>query len=166
VRTRCVALSPTERQWGAATTEGLLLYSLDEGLVFDPTDLGQDITPQAVQAALASKQPLRALLIALRLRDPKLLQEAILGTPPSEVHFLAPAWQCSSPNQNAIRNLGPRVYSSMSRITPCQFHYIQTRANIQIMWVHSTSAALVLAMALIRNVATVYQHKLGNFGLF
>jgi len=49
VRTRCVALSPTEWQWGAATTEGLLLYSLDQGLVFDPTDLGQDVTPQAVQ---------------------------------------------------------------------------------------------------------------------
>lgn len=44
-RTRCVALSPTNRCWAAATSEGLLLYSLDEALLFDPTDLTEDLTP-------------------------------------------------------------------------------------------------------------------------
>ena len=47
VRTRCVALSPTGRSWSAATTEGLLLYSVDDALVFDPTDLAEDVTPAA-----------------------------------------------------------------------------------------------------------------------
>lgn len=47
VRSRAVALSPTGRSWAAATTDGLLLYSLDPGAMFDPTDLADDVTPQA-----------------------------------------------------------------------------------------------------------------------
>ena len=46
VRSRAVALSPTGQSWAAATTEGLLLYSLDQGATFDPTNLTEDITPQ------------------------------------------------------------------------------------------------------------------------
>lgn len=46
VRSRAVALSPTGQSWAAATTEGLLLYTLDQGATFDPTDLTEDITPQ------------------------------------------------------------------------------------------------------------------------
>lgn len=80
-----MALSPSERSWAAATTEGLLLYSLDEGMVFDPTDLGEEVTPQAVHAALAAKKPLRALLIALRLADPALLRHVLMSTPPKKV---------------------------------------------------------------------------------
>ena len=85
IRSRAVALSPSERSWAAATTEGLLLYSLDEGMVFDPTDLGEEVTPQAVHAALAAKKPLRALLIALRLADPVLLRHVLMSTPPKKV---------------------------------------------------------------------------------
>lgn len=44
-RSRCVALSPTNRCWAVASTEGLLLYSLDDAMLFDPTDLTEDLTP-------------------------------------------------------------------------------------------------------------------------
>ena len=46
MRSRAVALSPTGQSWAAATTEGLLLYALDQGATFDPTNLTEDITPQ------------------------------------------------------------------------------------------------------------------------
>jgi periodic tryptophan protein 2 len=36
IRTRAVRFSPNGRQWACCTTEGLLLYSLDETLLFDP----------------------------------------------------------------------------------------------------------------------------------
>ncbi|GFR41863.1 hypothetical protein Agub_g2644, partial [Astrephomene gubernaculifera] len=85
VRCRSVALSPTGRVWAAATTEGLMLYSLDEGLLFDPTDLTEELTPAAAQAALASRSFLRALLIALRLGDPALVRHVVLATPPAAV---------------------------------------------------------------------------------
>jgi len=34
--TRAVQFSPTGRSWAAASTEGLLVYSLDESLFFNP----------------------------------------------------------------------------------------------------------------------------------
>ena len=80
-----MALAPTGRSFAAATTEGLLVYTLDQGLVFDPTDLAQDVTPEAAHAALAKGQALRAALIALRLRDGGLLRHALLSTPPEQV---------------------------------------------------------------------------------
>lgn len=44
--------SPTGQQWAAATTEGLLIYSLNSNLVFDPWDLQLGITPASVREAL------------------------------------------------------------------------------------------------------------------
>ncbi len=58
MRSRAVALSPTGQSWAAATTEGLLLYTLDQGATFDPTDLTEDITPQV--------KPMRPQILALR----------------------------------------------------------------------------------------------------
>lgn len=84
-RTRAVALSPTGRVWAAATTEGLLLYSLDDELVFDPTDLTEELTPEACTRALASRAYVRALLIALRLGDGKLLRHCVFSTPVAQV---------------------------------------------------------------------------------
>jgi periodic tryptophan protein 2 len=68
-----------------ACAEGLLVYSLDEGLVFDPTDLDEDVTPEAARRASASGAHARALLIALRLRDPDTLRHVVLSTPPQQV---------------------------------------------------------------------------------
>lgn len=56
-----------------------------QGLVFDPTDLGEDVTPQAAQGAVRQGAYLRGLLIALRLKDAELCHHAILSTPPSQV---------------------------------------------------------------------------------
>lgn len=85
IRTRSVALAPHGRSWCAATTEGVVVFSTDEGAVFDPTDLEVDITPQAVGRALQGGQFLRALLLAMRLGDPALVERCIMSTPPAEV---------------------------------------------------------------------------------
>ncbi|PSC76313.1 periodic tryptophan 2-like protein [Micractinium conductrix] len=89
IRTRHVALSPTGRSWAAATTEGLLLYSVDESLVFDPTDLAEDVTPAAALKALGQGAHLKAILMSLRLGDPKLVQHVVLSAPPAQVPLLA-----------------------------------------------------------------------------
>lgn len=89
IRSRAVALSPTGRSWAAATTEGVVMYSLDEGLMFDPTDLGTDVTPAAVHTAIRRGASLQAMLLALRLAQPDLLQHAILSTPPRQVAAVA-----------------------------------------------------------------------------
>ena len=83
--TRCVSLSPTGRMWAAATPGGVLMYGLDESLTFDPTNLTEDITPNAVLQSINSGAYLRAMLIAVRLGDPALLQQVVLCTTPAMV---------------------------------------------------------------------------------
>lgn len=39
--------------WGAATTEGLLIYSLDVDFIFDPFQLDLKITPDTIKETLA-----------------------------------------------------------------------------------------------------------------
>ena len=83
--TRCVSLSPTGRMWAAATPGGVLMYGLDESLTFDPTNLTEDITPNAVLQSINAGAYLRAMLIAVRLGDPALLQRVVLCTTPAMV---------------------------------------------------------------------------------
>jgi periodic tryptophan protein 2 len=90
-RSRAVALAPTGRAWAAASSEGVLMYSLDDSLVFDPTDLAEDVTPAAVLRALAAGAHLRGLLLALRLGDAPLVRHALLATPPAGVGGAAAA---------------------------------------------------------------------------
>ena len=105
IRSRAVTLSPTGQSWAAATTEGLLLYSLDQGLVFDPTDLTEDITPAAAFKALSNRAFVRALLIALRLKDPDVVRHVIMSTPPNQVRLYSA--QClASLKQIAIQGRG------------------------------------------------------------
>jgi periodic tryptophan protein 2 len=57
-------MSPTGRAWCAATTEGLLIYSLDERMIFDPLDLDVDITPDNILKTLKKKEYLKALVVS------------------------------------------------------------------------------------------------------
>ena len=73
--------------------QGLLLYGLDAGAVFDPTDLAEDVTPAAVGRALEEGAPLRGALLALRLKDGKLLRHALLSTRADQARRGA-GWKC------------------------------------------------------------------------
>ena len=67
VRVSGVAFSPTGRAFTTATTEGLLVYSLDAGVEFDPFDLDVDVTPESTLATLRKGEALKALVMAFRL---------------------------------------------------------------------------------------------------
>ncbi|KAK3273321.1 U3 snoRNP protein [Cymbomonas tetramitiformis] len=84
-RTKCVRLAPNGRTWAAATTEGVLVYGLDEETMFDPTDLGEDVTPAKAKAALRDGQYTQALLLALRLNEPSLVRRIMEGVPTAEI---------------------------------------------------------------------------------
>lgn len=88
-RTSCVRFSATGRSWAAASTEGLLLYSLDEGAAFDPIDLALDLTPETVLQTLESGDHLVALVMALRLNEASLLQRVYEAVPPGDVRLVA-----------------------------------------------------------------------------
>ncbi|KAG9220133.1 hypothetical protein CCMSSC00406_0007172 [Pleurotus cornucopiae] len=88
-RTKCIRFSPTGRAWAAASTEGLLIYSLDENITFDPFDLSMDLTPQAVLAVLGEREYLKALIMALRLNERSLIQKVYESVPRGDIRLVA-----------------------------------------------------------------------------
>jgi len=88
VRTKSLRFSPNGTQWAAATTEGLIVYSLDDALTFDPFDLDVDVSSVSIQSALAKKEYLKAIILALRLGEKEMIHNAYLSVPASEVQFI------------------------------------------------------------------------------
>lgn len=100
VRVTSAEFAPTGRSFCAASTEGLLIYSLDNTGMddFDPFDLDLDVTPQNIRAILKQKEPeyLKALIMAFRLNDKTLIRNVYESIPYESVPLL-------------VREL-PRVY--------------------------------------------------------
>ena len=69
------------RAWAAATTEGLLIYSLDCGMVFDPYDLSVEVTPDSICEALREKRFSSALVMSFRLNEHDLITRVMEAIP-------------------------------------------------------------------------------------
>lgn len=89
VRVCCVRFSPTGRSWAAASTEGVLVYSLDHKLHFDPFELQVDITPESVRKNLLKGDYSSALMLSFRLNEQSLIEEVIEKIPYEQIEFLA-----------------------------------------------------------------------------
>jgi len=89
IRTTAVEFSPTGRSWAAASTAGLLVYSLDDTLSFDPFDLDVDVTPANVEAAIAAEEHIKAISMAFRLGEAALAEKAVEAVPHSSVALIA-----------------------------------------------------------------------------
>ena len=102
IRTKCVAFAPTGRAWAAASTAGLLVYSLDDTLVFDPFDLDMEVTPENVRKTLANREFTKALVMAFRslaLFSSLLCQHARTPLPATLPSFVSKhARHCLQPN--------------------------------------------------------------------
>jgi periodic tryptophan protein 2 len=85
VRVPAVAFSPTGRAFCAASTEGLLIYSLDTTFQFDPFDLDITVTPATTLSTLAQKEYLKALVMAFRLNERNLIRRVYEATPVSDI---------------------------------------------------------------------------------
>ncbi|KAF3479545.1 periodic tryptophan protein 2 [Arthroderma uncinatum] len=106
VRVMAAAFSPTGRSFCAASTEGLLIYSLDNDMIFDPFDLDISITPDSILATVAAAKKaaslqlsnsstsdpttsdssfLKALIMAFRLNESELIRTVYESIPPSEI---------------------------------------------------------------------------------
>ncbi|KAK5071740.1 U3 snoRNP protein [Lithohypha guttulata] len=100
VRVTAIEFAPTGRTFCAASTEGLLVYSLDTAGMddFDPFDLDIDVTPQNVETILQQKQPeyLKALIMSFRLNEKQLVRRVYEAIPYGQVSLV-------------VRDL-PRVY--------------------------------------------------------
>ncbi|KAI1963922.1 U3 snoRNP protein [Ophidiomyces ophidiicola] len=103
IRVTSAAFSPTSRGFCASSTEGLLVYSLDTDLVFDPFDLDISITPDSILAALEvakSTEPsaanaiasdssfLKALIMAFRLNESPLIRAVYECIPARDISHI------------------------------------------------------------------------------
>ncbi|XP_043502208.1 periodic tryptophan protein 2 homolog [Polistes fuscatus] len=81
VRVYCLQFSPTGQAWGAATTEGLLIYSLNTEFMFDPFQLEIGITPNTTKEALSKQEYAKALMMALKLNEKSLIRQILEAVP-------------------------------------------------------------------------------------
>lgn len=88
-RTKCVRFSPTGKAWASASTEGLLIYSLDDTVAFDPFDLDMDLTPAAVMTVIERREFLKALVMAFRLNERPLIRRAYEAVPRADVGLVS-----------------------------------------------------------------------------
>lgn len=86
VRVSGIAFSPAGTAFCAASTEGLLIYSLDTTVQFDPFDLNIEITPASTLAVLENeKDYLKALVMAFRLNEASLIKRVFQAVPPTDI---------------------------------------------------------------------------------
>ncbi|EEP79069.1 periodic tryptophan protein 2 [Uncinocarpus reesii 1704] len=98
IRVTAAAFSPTSRSFCAASTEGLLIYSLDTDLLFDPFDLDISITPDSILATVAAAKTsaqsnanpsdssfLKALIMSFRLNESSLIRTVYESVPPRDI---------------------------------------------------------------------------------
>ncbi|KAJ1525853.1 hypothetical protein ONE63_009048 [Megalurothrips usitatus] len=87
VRVFSLQFSPTGQSWSAVTTEGLLVFSLDIGLVFDPFMLELGVTPESTRKTLQDKDYAKALMMALKMNEQDLVQEVLESVPIESVEL-------------------------------------------------------------------------------
>ncbi|KAG8848590.1 hypothetical protein FRB91_010694 [Serendipita sp. 411] len=88
IRTSCVRFAPDGRGWAGASTEGLLLYTNEDNITFDPFDLSLDLTPQNVLKSLTNKEYLKALCMAIRLNEEQLIVRVFENIPQDDMKFV------------------------------------------------------------------------------
>ena len=95
-----LGICQTGRFWAAVTDDGLMVYSLDDSVQFDPFDLEVDCTPDTVMESLKAQNWLKGLVFALRLSDRALFLTAFLAIPFPQIDM-------------TLRSLPPKVLVSI-----------------------------------------------------
>ncbi|XP_076300716.1 periodic tryptophan protein 2 homolog [Lasioglossum baleicum] len=88
IRVYSLQFSPTGQAWAAATTEGLLIYSLDVGMVFDPFELELGITPETVKMTLNGREYTKALMMSIKLNEKLLIKRVLENIPTSDIDLI------------------------------------------------------------------------------
>ncbi|QEU59949.1 Pwp2 [Kluyveromyces lactis] len=89
IRVTSIRFSPTANAFAAGSTEGLLVYSVDDTILFDPFDLDVDVTPQNVIQSLDDKEYLNAILMAFRLNEGYLIHRVYENIPIKDIPLIA-----------------------------------------------------------------------------
>jgi periodic tryptophan protein 2 len=119
VGVKSVRFAPTGSQWAAATSEGVVVFALDNDMSFHPgLDLDIDVTPEAAKACVQKREFSKALAVALCLEDEALVKQVIEATPVEEVHAVV-----RSVSQSRVYPL-LRVLADMLQTSPHLHFYL------------------------------------------
>ncbi|RLV91106.1 Periodic tryptophan protein 2 [Spathaspora sp. JA1] len=88
IRVNSIEFSPTSSAFAAASTEGLLIYSINQDVIFDPFDLDVDVTPEATLESLNEKEYLMALVMSFRLNESYLIHKVLESIPLSDIQLV------------------------------------------------------------------------------
>lgn len=75
--TAALMFSPTGREYAVASTQGLQIFGLDDGLMFAPIDLDVAITPHSVAAAAANSDYATAITMAVHMGEIDLIKQVV-----------------------------------------------------------------------------------------
>uniref|UniRef100_A0A8C1MB77 PWP2 small subunit processome component n=1 Tax=Cyprinus carpio TaxID=7962 RepID=A0A8C1MB77_CYPCA len=117
IRVSSLCFSPTGRSWAAASTEGLLIYSLDASLVFDPYDLDMDVMPASIRQQVKKKEWASAILLSFRLNEMPLIREVLEAVPYDQITVV-----CSSLPDVYVDKLLNFVASTLEKSNHLQFY--------------------------------------------
>ena len=65
IRVKCVKFSPDGTSFACATTEGLIMYSLQQDMVFNPIDIDENVTMDNIIIMVKEEQHMTALLVLI-----------------------------------------------------------------------------------------------------
>eukprot|EP00057_Strongylocentrotus_purpuratus_P000387 XP_001175743.2 PREDICTED: periodic tryptophan protein 2 homolog isoform X2 [Strongylocentrotus purpuratus] len=119
VNVSCVRFSATGSQWAATTTEGLLVYSVDSSLTFDPFDLTLDLTPSVVFDALKQEEWSKALMMAFRLNEKAVIRQVIEAIPWPQVDVI-----CSSIADTYVEKMLSYVAEQLTSSPHLEFYVL------------------------------------------
>nr|XP_058966700.1 periodic tryptophan protein 2 homolog isoform X2 [Pocillopora verrucosa] len=85
VRVNSLQFSPTGQSWAAASSEGLVVYSLESHDVFDPFQLECNVTSERICQASSNKEHTKALILSLRLNEPELICQVMEAVEPCDI---------------------------------------------------------------------------------
>jgi periodic tryptophan protein 2 len=159
VRVPALAFSPTGGVFCAATTEGLLVYSTDKALSFDPFDLGMDTTPKTALEALAAKDYVRALAIAFRLNEEPLMDRIYESIPPDDVALVVRT--LPPPHVIHLLRLVMRV-SEKNQHLELNFRWMKTLLSTHGPSMRNQPAAFLPHLRTAQKVVTKYQMELAR----
>lgn len=83
-----VKFSPSGDAWAAASSQGLMVYTLDPSLTFDPFDLDEDVTPASIRYALAGEEWSKALIYALHLNEEAYIRTVLRSVPFDQIQVV------------------------------------------------------------------------------
>lgn len=75
------------QSWAAASSEGLVVYSLESHDVFDPFQLECNVTSERICQASSNKEHTKALILSLRLNEPELICQVMEAVEPCDSKF-------------------------------------------------------------------------------